>query len=132
MTGVNIKCRFNGGVIMRVRKVTVDEDAGEIDETDGESGGFGECDDSGVTQADVTFEGFVRSADGAPPNVGDLLSNVLIAWDGNVAAPVVNKRHLFSKLKIMKVQRTGECRGGSIMYTLNCKSSSSYKPMGVS
>lgn len=131
MTGKNIKCRFNGGVIMRIRRVDVDEDAGDVDETDSESGGFGDHDDSGVVEADVVLEGYVRSADLAPPNVGDLLVNVLVAWDGNVAAPVVNKRHFFPKLKIHKVRRTGQTRGESITYTLTCKTSGPYYPMGV-
>lgn len=130
MTGVNIKCRFNG-VVARIRKVTVKPAVNEIDETDSESGGFGDCDDSGVHQADVTLEGYVRSADGAPPREGDLLTNVLVAWDGNVAVPVANKRDFFPKLKILDVERTGETRGGSITYTLTCKSSGTFFPMGV-
>jgi len=130
MTGVNIKVRFNVAV-QRVRKVTVKGSVGEIDETDSESGGFGDCDESGVDQADVIFEGYIRSADGPPPRHGDLLTNVLIAWDGNVAAPVVNKRDLFTKLKILEAERTGETRGGSVLYTLTCKSSGVWKPIGV-
>src|SRR5262245_44747181 len=108
MTGVNIKCRFNGGAVMRIRKVDTDEDAGEIDETDSESGGFGECDDSGVVQTDVVFDGYVRRTDLTPPAVGDLLLNVLIAWDGNVAQPNPNFRHLFPRLKILKATKTGQ------------------------
>lgn len=135
MTGYNIKVRFgyggSAGLIMRVRKVSTDGDVGEIDETDSESGGYGDCDDSGVAQRSVTFEGFVRAADAAPPVEGDLLTNVLIAWDGNVAAPNVNKREFFNKLKILKAARDGEVRGGSISYTLTCKSSGPYKPMGI-
>jgi len=130
MTGTNIKVRLNGNV-QRIRKVTVKGSVGEIDETDSESGGFGDCDESGVDQADVIFEGYVRAADGAPPKHGDLLTNVLVAWDGNVAAPVVNKRDLFAKLKIFDSEKIGETRGGSIMYTLTCKSSGEWKPMGV-
>lgn len=131
MTGVNIKCRFDAA-IQRIRKVTVKESVGEIDETDSESGGFGDCDESGVNQADVIFEGYIRSADGAPPVRGALLTNVLVAWDGNVGAPVVNKRHLFPKLKILDAEKIGETRGGSITYTLTCKSSGTYKTMGES
>jgi hypothetical protein len=132
VTGINIKVRFGASGVLRVRRATVKEAAVEIDETDGESGGFGECDDNGVLQADVTFEGYVRSADAAPPNVNDILANVLVAWDGNVAVPVVNKRHLFPKLKILDFERTGTVRGGDgIVYTLTCKSSGTYKPMGV-
>src|SRR5262245_42552130 len=112
MTGVNIKVRINGAV-QRIRKVTVKGSVGEVDETDSESGGFGDCDESGVNQADVIFEGYIRSADGAPPRNGDLLTNVLVAWDGNVAAPVANKRDLFPRLKILDAERTGETRGGS-------------------
>lgn len=130
MTGVNIKVRF-GANVQRVRKVTVKGSVGEIDETDSESGGFGDCDESGVEQADVVFEGYIRSADGPPPKQGDLLANVLVAWDGNVAAPVANKRDLFAKLKILDAERTGETRGGSITYTLTCKSSGIWKPIGV-
>lgn len=135
MTGVNIKVRYGPDIAnlltLRVRKVDVDDAVGEIDETDSESGGYGECDETGVAQADVTLEGFTRSADLAPLKRGDLLLNVLIAWDGNVAVPVVNKRDLFTKLKILSCQRTGETRGGSIVYTLRCKSSGTYYPMGV-
>jgi len=130
MTGVNIKVRV-GSTIYRVRKVTVNETVGEIDETDGESGGFGECEDSGVTQADVTLEGWVRSADTTPPLPGDLLTSVNVCWDGVTATPTVNKRHNFPKLKILAVQREGEVKGGSISYTLTCKSSGTYKSMGV-
>lgn len=131
MTGIFIKVRFNAGSVCRCRRVTVDGDVGEIDETDGESGGYGECDESGVAQADVTLEGYRRRADLGPIIEGDLLLNVLIAWDGNVAAPVVDKRHLFPKLKVLKSNTTGEVRGGSITYTLTCKSSGPYAPPGV-
>lgn len=130
MTGVNIKCRF-GASIQRIRKVTVKGAVGEIDETDSESGGYGDCDDTGVNQADVILEGYVRLADGAPPQHGDLISNVLVAWDGNVAVPVVNKRDFFPKLKILDAEKIGETRGGSITYTLTCKSSGIWYPMGV-
>ncbi len=130
MTGVNIKCRFNS-VVQRIRKATVKWSTNEIDETDSESGGFGDCDDTGVQQADVTLEGYVRSADGAPPKQGDLLTNVLVAWDGSVTIPVVNKRDFFPKLKILDVERIGEVRGGSVAYTLTCKSSGIGYAMGV-
>lgn len=131
MSGVDIKVRFNINGIMRIRKVTCKGTRNEIDETDSESGGFGDCDENGVAQQEVTFEGYLRRADLAPPVEGDLFENVLVAWDGNVANPVVNKRHLFAKLKIFDVEIMGETKGGSIMYTLTCKSSGAYKPPGI-
>ena len=69
MTGVDIKVRFgHGATILRIKKVDVNDSvAPEIDETDSESGGFGECDESGVKQAEVTFEGWVRRAIEPPP-----------------------------------------------------------------
>lgn len=130
MTGFNIKCRY-GVNILRVRKVTTDGDVGVIDETDSESGGYGDCDESGVAETDVLLEGFRRSADAAPIIEGSLFTNFLIAWDGNVASPVINKRHLFPKLKVHKANQTGETRGG-ITYTLTCKSSGIYYPPGIS
>lgn len=134
MTGVFIKVRFGttgSPSVIRVRRVTADGDVGEIDETDGESGGYGECDESGVAQENVTLEGYLRRADLAPIIEGDLLTNVLIAWDGNVATPDINKRHSIPKLKVLKSNVTGEVRGGSITYSLTCKSSGIYYPPGV-
>jgi len=133
MTGINIKVRFGatGASIIRVRRVTTKDGMNEIDETDSESGGYGDCDDNGVAQCDVTFEGWVRRADSGPPVVGDLYSSVLIAWDGNIAAPNPDFSHFIPKLKIFDVERTGEIRGGSISYNLTCKSSGIYYPMGV-
>lgn len=131
MTGVDIRVRVGAALVLRVKRVTIDGAVGEIDETDGESGGFGECDENGVSQADITFEGWMRRADLAPIVEGDLLPDVLVAWDGNVAVPVVNKRHAFPKVKVLKANTTGEVRGGSISYTLTCKSSGPYAPPGV-
>lgn len=130
MTGYNIKVRV-GSLVFRVSKVTISGSVGEIDETDSESGGYSDVDESGIASADVTLEGWVRAADGAPPVEGQLLTNVLIAWDGSIAVPTVNKRHYFPKLKILTSEHTGEVRGGSISYTLTCKSSGVYYPMGV-
>lgn len=128
MTGKNIKIRVGPNVI-RTYETTVEESVGEIDETDGESGGYGECDDSGVRQADVTLKINWRAADGAPPKAGDLLANVLIAWDGNTAVPVVNKRHLFNFLKVLRVTPSGNTRGKNEI-TVVCKSSGAFKAPG--
>lgn len=133
MTGADIKIRFgpSSEFIMRVNEVDSDGEVGEIDETDGESGGFGDCDESGIAQRNVTIRGWIRRQDEAPPVEGQVLQNVLIAWDGNVAAPNINKREFYEKLKLFKVRITGKVRGESVMYELTCKSSGPYKPMGV-
>jgi hypothetical protein len=128
MTGKNIKIRV-GANTLRVYEATVEDVVGEIDETDGESGGYGDCDDSGVRQCDVTLKINWRAADGAPPKAGDLLANVLIAWDGNTVAPVVNKRHLFNYLKVLRVTPTGSTRGKNEI-TVVAKSSGAFKAPG--
>jgi hypothetical protein len=133
MTGADIKVRYgpSGEFIVRVNEVDSEGEVGEIDETDGESGGFGDCDENGVAQRNVTFRGWIRRIDSAPPVEGQTLENVLIAWDGNVAVPTLDKRELYAKLKLLKVRVTGKVRGESVMYELTCKSSGEYKPMGV-
>lgn len=129
MTGKNVKIRI-GAAILRCYEVSVNESAGEIDETDGESGGFGDCDDTGVQQAEVTFKINWRVTDGIPPVRGSLWENVLIAWDGNVVVPVVVKRHFFPKLKVLSVEYSGQTRGKNEI-TVNAKSSGPYLPPGV-
>lgn len=130
MTGKNVKIRVGSDTI-RTYETTVEDIVGEIDETDGESGGFGECDDVGVRQADVTFKINWRAADGAPPKAGDALSSVLIAWDGNTVSPVVNKRHSFNKLRVMRVTSASTTRGKNEI-TVVCKSTGSYLRPGES
>ncbi len=132
MTGINVKGRFGSGPsIIRFARVTCDGSAGEVDETDSESGGYGECDESGVVQQNITMEGWIRSADGAPWYEGQLVTDLLICWDGNVAAPVVNKRHFFPKAKVLSFQVKGGARDGSVAFTASLKSSGPYKPMGI-
>lgn len=128
MTGKNIKVRVDAAV-WRIFNLNVDDTSGEIDETDGESGGYGDYDDSGIREANVTFESNLRSADGAPYTPGTLLEDVLVAMDGNVAVPVVNKRYLFPKLKIMSVSGRGETKG-KITYSFTCRTSGVYYAPG--
>lgn len=130
MTGVNIKVRV-GALVLRCSKVTTEGSATDQDVSDGESGGYAERTSGGLVERTVTFEGWRRDTDGAPPLENEVLPNVLIAWDGNVAVPTVNKREYYSSLVIMTATRTGEVRGGSQAYTLVTKSSGPYYPEGV-
>ena len=131
MTGIDIMVRI-GLAVLRIRKVTVTEEAAEIDETDSESGGYGECDENGFVQAKVAMEGYIRRADLGPLVVNQLLTNVLIAWDGEIAIPTVNKRDYFPKLKVLTFEKVGGVKEGSITYNFTAKSSGIYYPMGVS
>ena len=127
MTGKNAKVRYGSGPItMRIFSWDVDDTAGEIDETDGESGGYGETDDTGIRQANLTLRGNLRSADGAPPVAGALLADFLLAFDGNVAGGgTVNKRYLFDAVKVLNFKINGETRG-KIEFTMTAKSSGAY------
>ena len=129
MTGKNMKARYGDEVIMRIFRVEVETETGEIDETDGESGGHGERDDTGVADASFTLTGNMRLADGAPPKDGDLLEDFLLALDGNVAVPVVNKRYAVPYLKVLRFRITGETRG-KIEFTMSAKNSGSFKRPG--
>ncbi len=131
MTGKNLKIRYGAGpTTLRVFEATILEEVGEVDETDGESGGYGERADTGVQECSITFKANWRAADGAPPLAGDVLADVLVAWDGNTVVPVVNKRHLFTYVKILSAERTGQTRG-KIEVTYTAKSSGPYKLPGV-
>ena len=124
ISGKNIKVRY--GATPTAHKVTslnIEDEAGEIDTTNSESGGYGEVDDAGIVGATVRLEGDYDV--GAAPLVdlapGNLIEPLTIYLNGLSSQP----NYVFTSFRVIRCTTGAEVKG-KVKFSLYGKSNGSF------
>ncbi len=119
----NVRVRINGA-IHRIDTLEITDEAGELDTTDSESGGWGEVEDTGIQDSYVTFDGNYNV--GGAPLVnfypGALLTNVIVYLGTTLAEP----KYTYAAFRVLSARVSSQTRGGKVRIQLRGKNHGIY------